>query len=78
MTGQSARQTSAEIPSPRVAVAAIGRASQKKDAEGVRDARRQLAAAKINDAITRSLKAADGLHADQVKILIARLKEFAR
>lgn len=67
------------IPTPRVAVAKIGRAVQQRDPLAERDARSELAAAKIDDAITRSLSAAAvPLKIEHAEALAARLRAAAR
>lgn len=67
------------IPSPRVAAAKIGRAVRFGDARAEREARSELAAAKIDDAITRTLSAsAAPLRRDHATELAARLQAAAR
>lgn len=67
------------IPTPRVAVAKIGRAVQQRDSLAERDARSELAAAKIDDAISRALSAsAVPLKPEHAEALAARLQAAAR
>ncbi|WP_353113874.1 hypothetical protein [Microbacterium sp.] len=67
------------IPASRIAVAAIGRAVRRGDASAERSARSDLAAAKIDHAITDALTASGAsLKREHAAQLAARLNGAAR